>query len=164
MNKRVFRIFFTLCLIAYLALLVKVIIFKYPDAMTDDILRTWSLDNVSRQLSVANIIPFRTILNGLSDNGLPVEIPTIIYNIVAFMPLGFLVPSLSERARKLGVVLLAGVIVSFALEVIQLVTTLGAADIDDVILNVTGAVIGYGSFRLALAIYGRLFKPEMQPS
>lgn len=156
MKKRAFQIFLVAGFLAYLALLVKLIVFKYPNAKTEQILRSWSVDGVGRHLKTANIIPFRTIFNGLFNNTLPVEIPTIIYNIAAFLPLGFLVPCLSERARKLSMVLLAGFLVSLTLESIQLVMVLGAADVDDIILNVMGAVSGYGCFRLAPAIYQRV--------
>ena len=63
----------------------------------------------------------------------------IILNILLFVPFGYLVPSLFPRLRH--VVLLA-FCVSLIIEVLQLVTRLGYADVDDLINNTIGAAIG----------------------
>jgi glycopeptide antibiotics resistance protein len=160
MNKRIFRVFCTVCFIVYLALLVKLIVFKYPGAMTREVLRGWSVGGLIRHIQSANLIPFKTISRSLSSNRLRVEITALIYNVIAFSPLGFLLPCLGERTRRWGVVLIAGLGVSLAIELVQVVTMLGAADIDDVILNVIGTMIGYGLFRLVSAAYRRIYKPS----
>ena len=136
-------------------LLIRLIIFKYPDAMTQEIIRTWTLEGVLRQMTSVNIIPFRTIWNSLFNATLPVQLPTLIYNIVAFIPLGFLVPLISKRTQQFAIVLIIAFIISTSFELIQVFTRLGEGDIDDVILNVTGAIIGYGVF--ALVIWWKLY-------
>jgi glycopeptide antibiotics resistance protein len=158
MNRRLIRLFFIICLIVYLILLIKLIILKFPDTMISAMLNGWSIQGVIRSIRAANIIPFRTIFNSLFNAQLVVELPTLIYNILAFVPLGILLPLISDKARNWRVVLLVGVIVSLSLEVIQLVTLLGEADIDDVILNVTGTLIGYGVFAMAQKIVGLNFR------
>jgi glycopeptide antibiotics resistance protein len=159
MNKRTFRVFCTVCFIAYLALLVKLIVFKYPDLMTHEILRSWSAEGLVRHIQSSNLIPFKTISRSLSPDRLRIEIVALIYNIVAFVPLGFLLPCMGERARKWGVVLIAGLGVSLAIELVQLVTMLGSADVDDVILNVLGTLIGCGLFKAASAAYREFRRP-----
>lgn len=145
-----FKLFIYLALGLYLMLLIKLIIFKYPDAMTQEIIRTWTPESVLRQMTSVNIIPFRTIWNSLFNATLPVQLPTLIYNIVAFIPLGFLVPLISERAQQFAIVLIIAFAISTSFELIQVFTRLGEGDIDDVILNVTGAIIGYGVFALVI--------------
>jgi glycopeptide antibiotics resistance protein len=159
MNKRTFRIFCTVCFIAYLALLVKLIVFKYPGAMTREILQSWSVGGLIRHIQSANLIPFKTISRSLFHNELRVEITSLIYNVIAFSPLGFLLPCMGERTRRWGVVLIAGLGISLAIELVQVVTMLGSGDVDDVILNVLGTMIGYGLFRLVSAAYQRIYKP-----
>jgi glycopeptide antibiotics resistance protein len=66
------------------------------------------------------------------------------------VPLGFLVPFISERARQLIVVLIVAFSISVSFELIQVFTLLGTGDIDDVILNMLGAAVGYGIFALAV--------------
>ena len=73
----------------------------------------------------------------------------VLGNIVCFVPLGFLVPSVINFKNKF----LAVVIVAFSsvlmVEVIQLVTKIGSFDVDDILLNVSGAMLGYGIYVIA---------------
>ncbi len=163
MEKRIFKIFCVICLIAYLILLMKSIIFQYPDAMISDIISEWSVDRFVQHLQTANFIPFRTIGNSLFNAQLRVEVTTLIYNIAVFIPLGFLLPLITQKARKLIVVIVLGFLVSLSFEFVQLVTTLGAADVDDIILRMTGVVIGYGFFKSASAIYQQSHKTTNDP-
>ena len=153
MLSKLLRIFFTVCLIAYLILLIRLIVFKYPDAMMLDILRGWSLDGFRRHLAGSNSIPFGTIGSSLFNMQLRVEVTTLIYNIVAFVPLGFLLPCAATRFRYWGRVLFAGLVVSLWFEFVQLVTMLGSADVDDVILNVTGTLMGYTGYKFLHAVF-----------
>lgn len=67
----------------------------------------------------------------------------IIGNLVLFIPLAYFVPRLFRQVNTffkfLGVVIILGL----SIEIIQFVTQSGSADIDDVILNVGGACLGY---------------------
>jgi len=64
-------------------------------------------------------------------------------NILLFIPIGFLLP-LSVKKMPL----LWGVGFSAAIELMQLITCRGTCEIDDVISNTIGLVIGYGVFML----------------
>jgi glycopeptide antibiotics resistance protein len=145
---------------AYIVLLIKLVIFKFPNEMNNQLFRLWSVQGLVRSITHANYIPFRTIGSALFNAQLPVELPTLIYNIIAFMPFGFLLPFLVVSARKPSRIMLYGIGASLALEVVQLMTLLGEGDIDDVILNVTGTLIGYALFRLILTIYLTFNKPS----
>lgn len=70
-------------------------------------------------------------------------------NIVMFIPLGFLLPCLWSRLRPFGRFLPAIVAIIVGIEPIQLFTLLGSYDIDDLLLNTIGSVIGFGLLRLA---------------
>ena len=148
MNTKVYKLFCFICLIVYLVLLTRFIVFKYPDSMISEIINTWSLDLLVRNIQAANFIPFTTIGASLFNPQLPVELPTLIYNIAAFIPLGFLLPCISEKARRWYATLILGLLIALLFELVQLVTALGTADIDDLLLNVTGVMIGYGFFKL----------------
>lgn len=148
MRSRAIKVTATACLIVYLLLLTKLIVFKYPTGMISDILSMWSLDNVARQVQTANFIPFKTISSSLFNPQLRIEVTTLIYNVAAFIPFGVFLPIINRNARKLIVVLVFGLMLSFAYELVQLVTLLGSADIDDLILNAVGTAVGYGSFKL----------------
>ena len=63
-------------------------------------------------------------------------------NVIAFMPMGFLQPLLSDRQRRKILVVLNCFIVSLLVETIQLVFKIGCFDVDDLFLNTLGGLIG----------------------
>ena len=65
----------------------------------------------------------------------------IFGNVILFLPFGFLIKILNPQKRALTLVLY-GFLVSTCIEVLQLLLQIGVCDIDDVILNVTGAGLG----------------------
>ena len=67
---------------------------------------------------------------------------------------GFLIPMSSKNkvTRNFFVVTLLAMMFSGAIEVVQILTKVGAFDIDDIILNTAGAIIGYVIFAIAKAI------------
>jgi glycopeptide antibiotics resistance protein len=81
-------------------------------------------------------------------------IDNLLGNILAFIPMGLLVPAIWPQLRHLWKTLLFGMLFSFGIELTQLsFSILGlmfrSADIDDIILNTVGAIAGYGFFVLA---------------
>ena len=71
-----------------------------------------------------------------------------ILNIFLFIPLGFLCPLISKSYRCVKNTLLIGCGLSFTIEIVQLFTLYRATDIDDLITNIVGTLIGYVCFRL----------------
>ena len=67
----------------------------------------------------------------------------VIGNIVVFVPLGIFLPKLFLRCRKLLAVLVISLEVSLAVELVQLLTKVGSFDVDDLLLNTVGGVLGY---------------------
>jgi glycopeptide antibiotics resistance protein len=72
----------------------------------------------------------------------------IILNIIMFVPFGFLLSVLSERFRKAGKTYLVGFILTVGIECIQYFTGRGIFEIDDIIGNTIGTMIGYGLITL----------------
>lgn len=66
----------------------------------------------------------------------------LLGNMTLFMPLGFLIPILRKRCRTLRKVLVIGIAVSGFIEIVQYFIG-RSTDIDDVILNVLGWIIGF---------------------
>ena len=73
----------------------------------------------------------------------------IILNILLFIPFGYLLPSLFPKLRWWQVILL-GLAFSLTIELLQLITKLGYADVDDLINNTLGAAIGWLCYKLTL--------------
>lgn len=64
-------------------------------------------------------------------------------NILIFTPFGFLLPIMRRKLRGFFRVILLGFELSLAVECVQLVTKTGSFDVDDLLLNTIGAMIGY---------------------
>lgn len=65
-------------------------------------------------------------------------------NIVCFMPFGFFLPNMYAVFRRHGsLVILFGFFLTCGVELLQLVTRVGAFDVDDIFLNTCGAILGY---------------------
>jgi glycopeptide antibiotics resistance protein len=73
-------------------------------------------------------------------------------NVVAFMPLGFLLPFAFRRFKAVKTFAAAFAFILIA-EVLQLVSRRGVFDVDDLILNMLGSIIGYAAYRLLLIIF-----------
>ena len=69
-------------------------------------------------------------------------------NIGMLIPLGLLLPGNFEKLRTLFKTLLAVAGIILTVELLQLLTLAGHCDIDDLILNLLGASLGYGLYRL----------------
>ena len=67
----------------------------------------------------------------------------IMLNILLFVPLGIMLPMISERFKKLWKVVLIGFLFSCLIEAMQYITGRGLTEIDDVINNTLGAFLGY---------------------
>lgn len=77
--------------------------------------------------------------------GWNITIINLLGNVVCFMPFGFLLPTVSKRSvfkNFLSVTFLA-MLFSIGIETAQLVTKVGAFDVDDIFLNTIGGLLGY---------------------
>ena len=82
------------------------------------------------------------------DNGRDNLLAESVMNVVVFVPVGLLLCCISRRL-KWWMVLLIGFSVSFSVEALQFFFHKGFSEVDDIIHNTAGAVIGYGCFALA---------------
>lgn len=94
--------------------------------------------------STANLIPFKEMFR--FEVGSKAFIRNVLGNMLLFMPYGFYL-SYFMKLRKVKYVLAFSLFVSVAVEIIQY--RIGRVfDIDDIILNITGGVLGYYLYRL----------------
>lgn len=90
-----------------------------------------------------NIIPFKSIYESLQHFWYIIPLRNIGGNILLFVPFGFLAPLIWKKLDTLGKTVLAGFLVSFTIELLQLtiLAYFKTADIDDVLLNTFGTMI-----------------------
>ena len=67
-------------------------------------------------------------------------------NVIMFVPMG-LMAAVWQKQRHFGRYLLTAAAIIFVVEGLQFLTRLGAADVDDWLLNMLGAVIGFEVWR-----------------
>lgn len=98
-----------------------------------------------------NIIPFKTIfeyINRYSEGFRVISIRNLGVNLFMFAPMGILLPCLFKKLRcfwKVTVTILLTVILA---ELLQGILRVGSVDIDDVLFNVIGGMMGYGIYKL----------------
>lgn len=80
-----------------------------------------------------NLIPFYGIVNDLKNSFL---------NVILFLPLGFSLPLLWERFRKMTSAAWFGFALSLTIELLQMLT-FRATDVNDLITNGAGTVMGF---------------------
>ncbi len=107
-----------------------------------------------------NLKPFKSIrmyTEAYRQHSMPIRliIANIFGNLVAFMPCAVFMPVIWKRFRRFVWFLIAITGVVVLVEILQFVTMVGQADIDDVILNVTGASLLYLGRPIIRRIEGR---------
>ena len=112
--------------------------------------------------SAPNLIPFREIKRYMKLGhiiGGRLVFLNLIGNVIGFMPFGFMLPMISNHFRKWYRVLLYGFFLTLLVESVQLFSGIGIFDVDDIILNTLGALLGYFVYlpvvRIGRSLYGK---------
>jgi glycopeptide antibiotics resistance protein len=79
----------------------------------------------------------------------------IVGNVVGFMPFGYLVPKLTRRNTTFFFTALFSFELSLCVETLQLVFKRGCFDVDDLLLNTLGGMLGYLVYYLVHYIFNR---------
>ena len=123
----------------YFLILVNLTIFKYGYLTLDFDIRFY-----------INYIPFvetvKMFTNEFSD--IHIALYNVVGNILLFIPLGFFIPLFFNKKNKLSKVILYGFTASLTIEVLQIFTPFNTTDIDDIILNTLGSILGFIIFNI----------------
>ena len=132
-------------LITYIGVIVKVLILKdIPSLHFGNV----TLDFAGTHDGPANWIPFKTIVPYLlGSGGWLIGGMNIIGNIVLLVPIGFLMPLVFSKISWKQIIIVS-IFSSFIIEGAQAILHIGIFDIDDVILNALGIIIGYWKFTI----------------
>lgn len=135
--------------VIYISLVISVTLFPLPLGFQ------YEYETLFRNI---NIVPLVTIINNISQIGtayngdvlfmISLIVRNVGGNILLFIPLGFLAPIVWKKAKGLKSIIFLGLAVSITIELLQLLESFSGGwgrvtDIDDVICNVLGTVIGY---------------------
>ena len=90
-----------------------------------------------------NLIPFHTLATYLSNLGSWFWIRNALGNLGLLLPIGLLGPVAFPALDRWWRIALVALLMSSAIELTQLLVPDRSADIDDVIVNLVGALLGY---------------------
>lgn len=152
----------------YIYVVFKIILFKFSSI---DLPSIWhqlqrNVENpvhITNRLGFANFKPFVSISNNIQSLSHH-DIVNLFGNIAVFMPYGiFLV--LMSRQKRMTVfgVLTRSLGLSLSLEGLQVVLSMGSFDVDDLILNGFGGILGYCVYRLSIKIGARMLSMIESP-
>lgn len=148
-KQQSFRYLALSVLVAYLVGVLLITIF----------LRTYDNETMINTIPLSSYAKmFSPIVDGYKKNGMRGAIDrlkwidyasrsSIILNILLFVPLGYVVPLNIKKINKWYSILATGVIVSAIIETTQLYTHRGWFDVDDILHNGIGAVLGWLCYR-----------------
>jgi glycopeptide antibiotics resistance protein len=114
-----------------------------------------SLYRVHERVRHYNLIPFKTIdlyLYAFDKVNLIIIFNNLLGNVLVFMPLGFFLALLFEKLRRVTLITLISFLCTGAVEITQFVFMVGSFDVDDLILNTLGGVVGYLVFIILAAL------------
>lgn len=133
------RVLFWILFLVYLLMLVYFLFFAEATGRVFDHRYQYNLipfHEIKRFVTYRNTLGFWAVALNLAGN------------VVAFMPFGFFLPLLMHKMRFFGKTVLFGFQFSVLVEVIQLFSKVGSFDVDDVLLNTAGVILGYFCFFL----------------
>lgn len=95
-----------------------------------------------------NFTPLHSMIDDWRTGGRALLV-NFVGNIVAFIPIGMIPPLARPRRARAGHAAAFCLSLSALIEVVQYMTGRRVADVDDLILNTLGGVLGYGILRFA---------------
>lgn len=143
-HRKLLHGFSWLCFIIYLIVMVYFLFFSEQ------------MGRVPSDTYHYNLKPFAEIqryLNNIPRIGYFNVILNLAGNVICFVPLGFVLPIITNRNWGVIRVTMMSFLASLFVEVLQLISKLGSCDVDDMILNTLGGILGYLLFIICRGIY-----------
>ena len=125
--KIIFKVIFAIIILLYFGVVLKIVLEK---------------NGIRTNASGILLTPFSMVFKYLNgEKSLKSLLINYIGNIGLFLPLGLLLPAIFKKPNFLKV-FLTGFVLIISLELLQYVSSSGFLDIDDIILNTLGLIIG----------------------
>ncbi len=131
-------------LLMYVNLAVIIRFVFFPWDMADGRIQPLVIDMARLSQPKVNLIPFVNI----HKFDIKWILQNVGGNVALFIPSGIVLPILYKRLDSFWKVTLAGFLISLSIELIQLMMPDRVTDVDDLILNTLGVMIGYGIYAL----------------
>lgn len=139
-NKKENKLAMWVCFIAYLSLLGYLVFFSSGLNREDHAEYRYNLtlfQEIGRYYGV-----------GMRTGSWRLFLWNVVGNVCVFVPFGILLPMLFKKCQNFISVLLLSFELSLVVEIVQLVTRVGSFDVDDLLLNTIGGILGYITYRI----------------
>lgn len=135
----------------YLLIIIRLIVFKFPWWELRQIMDGWRQDVIWEGLDSANFTLFKTIKMYIRYYSRLNSFENLFGNVLVFVPYGMLFPLAFPGHKRFFFFLSATFLFVLGIEVFQLFSAFGAFDVDDILLNCLGGILGY----TVLEIFGK---------
>lgn len=111
-----------------------------------------------------NFIPFSNFLNAMDYNALSLYFRQIAGNTLLLLPLGFYAPLIWPKVKGFKTVILIGISCTIGIELLQVLiskligVTYRSFDVDDIIFNTIGIIVGYFVLKLTSLLLKNVFR------
>ena len=143
-HKKKVKFILRLVFVAYILFIFENLLLSSQRFLTREML-------INNRDAYTNITPFKTILQYFRNFqyfNLTDWLSNILGNVILFIPIGFILPLIASRCKNLFICCLYIFFLPLSIEVIQYTFNLGVFDVDDLILNCFGGLIGYIAYTL----------------
>ena len=125
----------------YIVLLFLVVVIKFRGSFAElrERISLYSMENSINY----NLVPFKSIGSQIRHITESWALINLLGNIVPFVPFGFLLPIAYPKINSFVKVFAVGFLSVILMEIFQLITKLGSFDVDDIMLNCLGIIVGY---------------------
>ena len=103
----------------------------------------WSFENEFKRAGIRGME---------SEAGFKAMLVNVVGNIACFVPFGILLPFNVKKLDRFASVLLLAFVFTLSIESVQLITRTGSFDVDDILLNTLGGILGYAIYKIVLII------------
>lgn len=128
-------------------------VFVIGFVMSFFVIRTYSLESIN-----INLVPTQGEFRRVFDNGIDFTIARDFGNVLFFTALAMMNMELAKK-HKVFWSIGFGALVSIGMELFQYITRCGDPDVDDVIANILGALLGYVLYKLVI---DKIKKPQIE--
>ncbi|WP_099203533.1 VanZ family protein [Miniphocaeibacter massiliensis] len=160
-KSRIYKSIFKMLFVIYILLLIDVVFFPIPYQS-----RLIEIYRLKTGLGdIQNFVPFKIIISFIKDTSFGYALKQIGGNFILLLPLGVFVSIIFENKKSKRFMFLIGLGTTCAIELTQGLIGLiigfqyRVVDIDDIILNTAGYVVGmFISFKVVLPLWTRIVK------
>jgi glycopeptide antibiotics resistance protein len=141
--------------VVHIFIVIKFILVKKPAELKTHFVDNYSWNLLHKNIWEGNYIPLGTFSYYFTGAAhAKFSKANLFGNMFLFLPFGIFLPLLFNKTDSILRVTVTCFLMSLSLESIQLITALGTFDVDDILLNSFGALLGYGLYALAKRLRG----------